>query len=519
MSKGETYVLDHGVPIEVAIASGFTWTDDWLYIPVKDSEGNEIFKKARNLNFPENGLPKYKNPINSKAVLFNLDLAKDSPNIIICEGEIDAVRLSQEGIPAVSSTGGATTFNKEWRSHFEGKEVWVCLDNDEAGFKGTQKILEVLPDAKIIHLPDEINDICDYFNAGYTKQDFMGLVETAVPDSVATVDEIIRSMLTITLKDLYETEYEKESFIIDYFLPVTGMTMISGDSGVGKSWIALEVIRAITTSGMFLDHFKVNKPNIPILLIDKENGLRRIKERSKSIGVPETVNIHIIAHPELFTLENAETLESTSQLIAENGIQVVIVDSFIDLLIGDENNSKDISTVFNILRTISSEVCWLLLHHESKPIPNYKRSSGDRARGSSNIKAQVDYLFSVQRSKQLGTIHVEQGKARDYEMLPKFALELVSSEADGTFGFRYLGDVNDEVSKVDDAAKFLIEFVTENPNTNIKDMEDAGSARGITTASIKRARDMLLEKKILEAMPDPENKRRKLFSIRVAEDD
>ena len=86
-------------------------------------------------------------------------------------------------------------------------------------------------------------------------------------------------------------------------------------------------------------------------------------------------------------------------------------------------------------------------------------------------------------------------------------------------GFRYVGEVQDEITKVEEAGEFLLEFIDENPNATIKAIEIGGDARGITKASLKRARDMLIEKQLIESTPDPTNKKRKLFNkLEVSEE-
>ena len=51
--------------------------------------------------------------------------------LALCEGEIDALKLIEEGIPSISSTGGASTFKEEWVEQLKnkGETSWVyCPD-------------------------------------------------------------------------------------------------------------------------------------------------------------------------------------------------------------------------------------------------------------------------------------------------------------------------------------------------------------------------------------------------------
>lgn len=84
--------------------------------------------------------------------------------VIITEGELDTLVCWSAGIPAVSSTAGSSSFQEEWKELLSRYEVYVCFDNDEAGHKGAIKILDSLPDAKVIIVPNqlEVKDISDY---------------------------------------------------------------------------------------------------------------------------------------------------------------------------------------------------------------------------------------------------------------------------------------------------------------------------------------------------------------------
>ena len=374
--------------------------------------------------------------------------------------------------------------------------MYIVYDNDNAGKAGIKKVLIFLPTAKIVELPLDSHDICDFFTL-HTRKDFIEILKNAQTKEEWEIKHQSPDFATLTVTQIYSREYPLENWIIDKFLPVTGFAMFSGDSGVGKSWIALEIVRAITENDIFLDHFEIKTPNVPILVIDKENGLRRIQARMKSLGVPATNKVHFLEYPEKFTLENEGFMQSIQNFIIANKIGIVILDSFIDILIGNENYSGDTALIFNALRSISTNVCWVLLHHEVKPMPKFTPHAGDRARGSGNIKAQLDYLFSVQRTKQLKVIHIEQGKARDYEMMPKFALEFVTLETTGEMGgFKYIGEVKDENTKVDEAAGFIEEFLTNNPNSSRQSIIDGGQGKH-TSISIIRAIKILKEKDII----------------------
>lgn len=499
--NAQEYLDQHGINQESIKRFHLTWDENILNIPIKNVDDKIIWVKKRNLKFnPDdpNNDRKYINETNTKAALFNIRSHHDKGNLILTEGEMDAIRLDQEGIPAISSTAGAGSFNQEFADQLEGKKIYIVYDNDEAGKTGIKKVLEYLKNALIIELPLDSHDICDFFNL-HTKSDFKELLKGALTKEEWEIKYQKPEYSTLTVTDLYKKEYPPENYIIDKFLPSTGFTMFSGDSGVGKSWIALEVVRAITNNDIFLDHFEIKTPDIPILIIDKENGLKRLQARMKSLGVPPTDKVHLLQYPEKFNLSDEDFLQSVQNFIVANKIGIIILDSFIDILVGEENSSVDTAKVFNSLRSISQNVCWILLHHESKPMPKYTPQAGDRARGSTNIKAQLDYLFSVQRTKSLKVINIEQGKARDYEMMPKFAIEFVSLETTGEMGgFKYIGEVKDDVTKIEEAKPLIYEYIKDHPFCTKKDFNDHLENYHIKSATSKIALESLMKEKLID---------------------
>lgn len=154
-----------------------------IIIPVRHIDGTHAFNKYRR-DPMDDRKPKYLMQTGSKVTLYGADylLAQnhkdEKPQVVITEGELDTLVLWSLGIPAVSGTNGATTFKEEWVQLLERYDVYVCLDNDDAGAKGMVKVLEHLPDAKVIFVPEIIGvtDISDFVGKG---GDFHALMQTA----------------------------------------------------------------------------------------------------------------------------------------------------------------------------------------------------------------------------------------------------------------------------------------------------------------------------------------------------
>lgn len=65
--------------------------------------------------------------------------------VVVCEGELDCVRLWQEGIPAVSPTNGARNLKHIVRLLEEYPQIrylWIASDQDDTGHAGAQELAE-----------------------------------------------------------------------------------------------------------------------------------------------------------------------------------------------------------------------------------------------------------------------------------------------------------------------------------------------------------------------------------------
>lgn len=138
--------------------------------------------------------PKYLYDAGGKVTLFGLTALQRTIGhtaVVITEGELDALVLWSMNIPAVSSTGGALSFQEEWAGELLRyiSHVYLCFDNDDAGAEGMVKALRYLPNAKIIFVPEQpgVKDITDFVSRG---GDFHALMATARGYSaIAEVEE------------------------------------------------------------------------------------------------------------------------------------------------------------------------------------------------------------------------------------------------------------------------------------------------------------------------------------------
>jgi len=200
-----------GITDAVIEANHLDWNGSQIVIPIFNPQGEFLFNKYRRDPLGPEDVPKYTYEKGASAQLFNAHKISSTPGVIICEGEMDVLRLEVEGYVAVSSTGGAGTFKDEWLPLLADKEICICFDNDEAGMKGATKLLTKLP-AKIVFIPRQegIKDITDFLQSG---RSFASLLINA--ESYPLLSEPVPEFKFI--KDV-KAQIKKYSYLLEYLL-------------------------------------------------------------------------------------------------------------------------------------------------------------------------------------------------------------------------------------------------------------------------------------------------------------
>lgn len=153
-----------------------------VIIPIKDSFGTLLFNKYRRNPWSDVG-PKYWYSKGGHVAIYNPKAMEypDDELLIYCEGEFDTLAIESLGIHSCTSTGGASSFQEHWAVFFENKtNVIICLDNDEAGVKGSIKIQQLIPQAKILFLPNGYKDVTEYLQK-HTHLEFFNLPAYSFP--------------------------------------------------------------------------------------------------------------------------------------------------------------------------------------------------------------------------------------------------------------------------------------------------------------------------------------------------
>lgn len=114
-----------------------------------------------------NAVPKYlySKGFKKSKHLFGINHLKRSSFVCVTEGSLDTIWLTQNGFPSVAILGAILSkTQEELLSKLPVEELVICLDNDEAGQKGKERLMTCMTQNFVISytkLPKGVKDVQD----------------------------------------------------------------------------------------------------------------------------------------------------------------------------------------------------------------------------------------------------------------------------------------------------------------------------------------------------------------------
>ena len=222
-----------------------------------------------------------------------------------------------------------------------------------------------------------------------------------------------------------ELDYREPEFILEGLIETESLAQIFGDSGGGKSFIALDIASCISSGTPFHGH-KVKQGAVIYIAGEGHNGIKRrlsAWERRNQVSLDTA--------PLFLSKAAAQFLDATSaQAVAKAVDEIVLTEGPPALIIvdtlarnfgpGDENATRDMSNFVAAMDALKGRHgCTLILVHHTG------HTDKDRGRGSAALKAALDAEFRVEKTDDI--IRLVNTKMKDAAPPPEiyFRLERV----------------------------------------------------------------------------------------------
>ena len=335
--------------------------------------------------------------------------------VLICEGEKCADALWEAGFTATTRAGGSSKWEADLTPHFEGRDVIILPDNDEAGRAYADKLIEALigtaKSLAVCELPDlpDKGDVIDWLDLGNDMAQLAGLLEQAVPASEWS-DSTRASLVGMHISDWLALEIEEREWLHEWIPP--GFTMLAGAPKAGKSKFAEFVARNISCKQQ-------------VLFLALEYNSYVINQRFSHFQ--EDLKFHLCGEGQIPRWDQGGS-DILEQLLTALRPKLVVIDTFARIKkpgekLGYEGELESINSIKTMMDAHQCDC--LLLHHTRKSSVNDNTDDPfERILGSTALAATPDNLQILEFDGQYSTLHA---KGRTYAPFKK-VLQLVGND-------------------------------------------------------------------------------------------
>jgi hypothetical protein len=317
----------------------------------------------------------------------------------ISEGEKDCDTLVRLGYVATTNPGGALSWTDDltaWLRILGIRRAVIHEDNDEKGRQRTARLITALGGfikLRIVRYPDvpEGEDVTWWVTeGGHTREE----LDERIKSAPAAVPEI-----TILTKAEFLAGFVPPDYLIDGVLQRRFIYSFTGQTGHGKTAVALRIVQLVDSGGFLASHL-IRRGKVAYLVGENPDDVRmRVIGDDAILGQSGYGGIKFI--PGVFDIDRLlQKVESLGEL------DLIIIDTSAAYFLGqDENANPEMGTHARKLRQLISlpgGPCVLVLCH---PIKHATDVSMLLPRGGGAFLAEMDGNLTGWKEDKLVTLH------------------------------------------------------------------------------------------------------------------
>lgn len=346
--------------------------------------------------------------------------------VYLVEGEKDADRLAAMGAVVTTNAGGAGKWSDSYADSLKGRQVVILPDNDDAGRRHAGIIRDSLRGAGVpavlLDLPGlpPKGDVSDWLDAGGSLDGLARMGAEAFTAAAADPSQPKTRAQHITdlLCPLAQIALNRGAgYLIKGWLDRTTLSVIYGESNVGKSFLALDMAMHVAAGAENWHGHRVGKDAGPVVYVAAEGGRgitnRLVALRQEKPALAAAAGHRLLLLPTALDLcgdGDADALVTALKAaLGETAPGLIVVDTLARSMGGgDENSGQDMGRLIrnaDLIR-VATGAHVLLVHHAGK-------DTAKGARGHSSLRAALDTEIEIIREG--GSIIANTRKQRDME--------------------------------------------------------------------------------------------------------
>ena len=254
-------------------------------------------------------------------------------------------------------------------------------------------------------------------------------------------------------------------WLIDGLWSQAAVGIIGGPPKAAKSWMALDMAISVASDTACLGVFDVLEPGRALLFMaeDADAAVRaRVAGICRHRGLDiHRLDLHIITATSL-RLDLERDRKRLSDVVTDLAPRLLLLDPFVRLHRGDENDAGHISGLLAYLRELQRE------HHLAVVVVHHTRKNGGGAvlgqtlRGSGDFHAWVDSSLYLRRKRDSLILSIEHRSAPAPDSLD---LALAGDDATGDVHLELGGEQHCDAAADRDLAADVLDALVERPRT------------------------------------------------------
>lgn len=348
----------------------------------------------------------------------------------------------------------------------------------------------------------------------YNRQQIAELLISEVNQSSNHNEIIPTPVEVIELSNFLKMDIEQPGYLIEDLLPDIGLSMISGNPGVYKTWLYLYFVYCIVNDKLVFGKHEVKPVNT--LLINLDDLLCVTHNRLKVLGFKSggKGSVYVWRHNEFIITGNKGLwyLNKLSEHITKHKVKLVVIDTLRLIHDKDENVSDNMRAVMVELKKISNKhnTAILLVHHDRKS----DNRGGNIASVSGSVAITANLISSLHVKAVgagTGVIRIERGKGKLSKAFKPITVKF-QDEQNGENIFKVI----ETQPKLDlDSVKVKIkQFYDDSPAPGLtKDdvVKKISSETEVSKHSVKTAFEDLVENKYLKLDDKKQQYNKKIY--------
>lgn len=366
----------------------------------------------------------------NKAGLFGQHLFNPGKSIVITEGEIDCLAVSQafsNKYPVVSLNNGAPSAVKsiekayEWLVQFE--KIVLCFDNDEQGREATQAVAAMLPAGKVFTMKLPLKDAGETLVKQGTAPIVSAFWQAAAwrPEGIVAGCDITKESLQVVNTPGYSLPYPQLDKMLRG-LRKGELTLLAAGSGVGKTSFAREVAfhlhqkHGLSIANVYLEETKEETAkgyialhqNVPMGDIIVNPKILSDEQWDASMAAVMKERMFFFDH--FGSLDSKVLLDKLTYLAVVLGVDFIVLDHISIVISGNTSSSegerRDIDVLMTALKTLTVKtgVGILAIVHLNQPDGKAHEEGGrvtlSNLRGSGALKQLSNNVIALERDQQ-----------------------------------------------------------------------------------------------------------------------